>query len=166
VFEQVLARAQYSFSDKLNAQFSGGVEFRQFDSSTNDRTNPVFALGFDWRPAAGTNITLQAFRRVTASALNVDENTTTTGFEAMFRRHLVGGLQFSLTGGYHVVNYMTADGNEPRTDDFMFVRPGLLYQFTDRLEAGIAYQYRQNESNNPRFQFSNNQVTAEITLQF
>jgi Putative beta-barrel porin 2 len=166
VFEQVLARAQYSFSDKLNAQFSGGVEFRQFDSSTNDRTNPVFELGFDWRPAAGTKITLLAFRRVTASALNVDENITTTGFEAMFRRHLVGGLQFSLTGGYHVVNYMSADGNQPRTDNFMFVRPGLLYQFTDRLEAGIAYQYRQNESNIQRFQFSNNQVTAEITLQF
>ena len=166
VFEQVLARAQYSFSDKLNAQFSGGVEFRQFDTSTNDRTNPVFALGFDWRPAVGTKITLGAFRRVTASALNVDENITTTGFEATFRRQLVDGLQFSLTGGYQVVNYMSADGNQPRTDNFMFVRPGLLYQFTDRLEAGIAYQYRQDESNIQRFQFSNNQVTAEITLQF
>jgi uncharacterized protein (PEP-CTERM system associated) len=84
----------------------------------------------------------------------------------MFRRQLVGALQFSLTGGYHVVNYMSADGNQPRTDNFMFVRPGLLYQFTDRLEAGIAYQYRQNESNIQRFQFSNNQLTTEIRLQF
>jgi len=99
VFEQVLARAQYSFSDKLNAQFSGGVEFRQFDTSNNDRTSPVFALGFDWRPAAATQITLQAFRRTSASALNVDGNVTTTGFEATFRRLLGGGLQFSLTGG-------------------------------------------------------------------
>ncbi len=165
-FEQVLARARYSFSDKLNAQFSGGVEFRQFDSSTNDHTSPVFALGFEWQPATATQITLQAFRRVDASALNADENTTTTGFEAMFRRVLFGRLQFSLTGGYHAVDYRFVSGNEPRTDNFIFVRPGLLYQFTDRLHAGITYQYRRNESNNHQFQFSNNQVTAEIGLRF
>ena len=166
VFEQVLARAQYSFSDKLNAQFSGGVEFRQFDTSNNDRTSPVFALGFDWRPAAATQITLQAFRRVDASALNADENITTTGFEAMFRRVLFGRLQFSLTGGYHVVNYTFISGGQPRTDDYVFVRPGLLYRFTDRLQAGLTYQYRRNESNLERFSFSNNQVTAEIGLRF
>jgi len=165
-FEQVLARARYSFSDKFNVQFSGGVEFRQFDTSTNDHTSPVFALGFEWWPATATQITLQAFRRVDASALNADENTTTTGFEAMFRRVLFGKLQFSLTGGYHVVDYRFVSGNEPRTDDFIFVRPGLLYQFTDRLRAGITYQYRRNESNNHQFQFSNNQVTAEIGLRF
>jgi hypothetical protein len=166
VFEQVLAHAQYAISDKLNAQFTGGVEFRQFDTSNSDRTSPVFALGLDWRPAAGTQITLQAFRRVDASALNIDENTTTTGFEATFRRVLFGRLQFSLTGGYHVVGYRFVTGNEPRTDDFLFVRPGLFYQFTDRLRTGITYQYRRNESNNPQFQFSNNQVTAEIALRF
>ena len=47
VFEQILARAEYSLTDKLAAQFSGGVEFRQFDASTSDRTSPVFALGID-----------------------------------------------------------------------------------------------------------------------
>jgi hypothetical protein len=165
-FEQVLARAQYSFSDKLNVQFSGGVEFRQFDTSNNDRTNPVFALGFDWRPATATQFILQAYRRTSASALNVNENVNTTGFEATFRRLLGGGLQFSLTGGYYAANYIFIGGNEPRTDNFIFVRPGLLYQFTDRLHAGITYQYRRNESNNHQFQFSNNQVTAEITLRF
>jgi uncharacterized protein (PEP-CTERM system associated) len=153
-------------SDKLNAQFSGGIEFRQYDTSNNDRTSPVFALGLDWRPAAGTQITLQAFRRVAASAFNADETITTTGFEAMFRRVLFGRLQFSLTGGYHVVDYRFVSGSEPRTDNFIFVRPGLLYQFTDRLHAGITYQYRRNESNNHQFQFSNNQVTAEIELRF
>jgi Putative beta-barrel porin 2 len=165
-FEQILARAQYSFSDKLNAQFSGGVEFRQFDTSSSEHTSPVFTLGFDWRPATATQFTLQAFRRTSASALNVDENLTTTGFEATFRRVLSGGLQFSLTGGYYVANYRFVGGNQPRTDNFIFVRPGLLYQFTDRLHAGITYQYRRNESDNHRFQFSNNQVTAEITLRF
>jgi hypothetical protein len=165
-FEQILARAHYSLSDKLNAQFSGGIEFRQYDTSNNDRTSPVFALGLDWRPAAGTQITLQAFRRVAASAFNADETITTTGFEAMFRRVLFGRLQFSLTGGYHVVDYRFVSGSEPRTDNFIFVRPGLLYQFTDRLHAGITYQYRRNESNNHQFQFSNNQVTAEIELRF
>jgi hypothetical protein len=166
VFEQVLARAQYSFSDKLNAQFSGGVEFRQFDTSNNDRTSPVFALGFDWRPVAATQITLQAFRRTSASALNVNENVTTTGFEATFRRLLGGGLQFSLTGGYYAANYMFIGGNEPRTDHYVFVRPGLFYRITDRLQAGLTYQYRRNESNLQRFGFSNNQLTAEIGLRY
>ena len=161
-----MARGEYSLSDKLLAQLSGGVEFRQFDASASDRTNPVFALGIDWRPAAATQITLQAFRRVTASALNVDENITLTGFEATFRRELHVGLQFSVTGGYHVANYTFISGGQPRTDDYVFVRPGLLYRFTDRVQAGLTYQYRRNQSNLERFSFSNNQVTAEIALRF
>jgi len=166
-FEQVLARGEYSLSDKLHAQLSGGVEFRQFDASASDRTNPVFALGIDWRPVAATEITLQAFRRVTASALNVNENFTLTGFEATFRRELHVGLQFSLTGGYHNASYsFLSGGEENRTDNYVFVRPGLFYQLTDRLQAGLTYQYRRNESNLNRFSFSDNQVTAEIMLRY
>ena len=165
-FEQILARAEYSLTDKLAAQFSGGVEFRQFDASTSERTSPVFALGIDWRPAAATEVTLSAFRRVGASALLVDENFTITGFEATFRRALRGGLQFSLAGGYHVVSYTFAGGGENRTDHYVFVRPGLFYRFTDRLQVGLTYQYRRNESNLQRFGFSNNQVTAEIGLRY
>jgi len=166
VFEQIRARAEYSLTDKLAAQFSGGVEFRQFDASTSERTSPVFALGIDWRPAANTEVTLQAFRQVGASALNVDENFTTTGFEASFRRALGGGLQFSLAGGYHVASYTFAGGGEPRTDHYVFVRPGLFYRITDRLQVGLTYQYRRNESNLQRFGFSNNQLTAEIGLRY
>ena len=166
VFEQIRARAEYSLTDKLAAQFSGGVEFRQFDASTSERTSPVFALGIDWRPAAATEVTLKAFRQVGASALNVDENFTTTGFEASFRRALRGGLQFSLAGGYHVASYTFAGGGETRTDHYVFVRPGLFYRFTDRLQVGLTYQYRRNESNLQRFGFSNNQVTAEIGLRY
>jgi hypothetical protein len=165
-FEQILARAEYSLTDKLAAQFSGGVEFRQFDESNNDRTSPVFALGIDWRPAAATEVTLQAFRQVGASALNADENITTTGFEASFRRALRGGLQFSLAGGYHVASYTFAGGGETRTDHYVFVRPGLFYRITDRLQAGLTYQYRRNDSNLQRFGFSNNQLTAEIGLRY
>jgi hypothetical protein len=166
VFEQILARAEYSLTDKLAARFSGGVEFRQFDESNNDRTSPVFALGVDWRPAAATQVTLQAFRQVGASALNVGENITTTGFEASFLRALGGGLQFSLTGGYHVARYTFATGGETRTDHYVFVRPGLFYRITDRLQAGLTYQYRRNDSNLQRFGFSNNQVTAEIGFRY
>ena len=165
-FEQILARAEYSLTDKLAAQFSGGVEFRQFDESNNDRTSPVFALGVVWRPAAATEVTLQAFRQVGASALSVDENITTTGFEARFRRALRGGLQFSLAGGYHVASYTFAGGGETRTDHYVFVRPGLFYRFTDRLQVGLTYQYRRNESNLQQFGLSNNQLTAEIGLRF
>jgi hypothetical protein len=166
VFEQILGRAEYSLTDKLAAQFSGGVEFRQFDESNNDRTSPVFALGIDWRPAAATEVTLQAFRQVGASSLNADENITTTGFEANFRRALRGGLQFSLAGGYHVASYTFAGGGETRTDHYVFVRPGLFYRITDRLQAGLTYQYRRNDSNLQRFGFSNNQLTAEIGLRY
>ena len=120
----------------------------------------------DWRPADATEITLQAFRRVAASALNADENFTLTGFEATFRRALHVGLQFSVTGGYHVASYTFINGGQPRTDDYIFVQPGLFYRFTDRLQAGLTYQYRRNESNLERFSFSNNQVTAEIALRF
>jgi len=96
----------------------------------------------------------------------VNEDFTITGFEATFRRALRGGLQFSLAGGYHVVSYTFAGGGENRTDHYVFVRPGLFYRITDRLQVGLTYQYRRNESNLQQFGFSNNQVTAEIGLRF
>jgi hypothetical protein len=165
-FEQILARAEYTLSDKLNAQFSGGVEFRQFDASSRDRTTPVLAFGLDWRPAAATDVTLQAFRRVTASALIPDENFTLTGFEASFRRALSAALQFSVVGGYNHASYTFLSTGHPRTDNYLFVRPGLFYQFTDYLQVGLTYQYRRNSSNLQQFDFSNNQVTAEISVRF
>ena len=61
-----------------------------------------------------------------------------------FAALLRGGLQFSLTGGYHVASYTFIGGGEPRTDHYVFVRPGLFYRFTDRLQAGLTYQYRRN----------------------
>jgi len=64
------------------------------------------------------------------------------------------------------VSYTFAGGGENRTDHYVFVRPGLFYRFTDRLQAGLTYQYRRNESNLHQFGFSNNQVTAEIGLRF
>jgi hypothetical protein len=42
----------------------------------------------------------------------------------------------------------------------------LFYRITDRLQAGLTYQYRRNESNLQRFGFSNNQLTAEIGLRY
>ena len=159
-FERLLARAGYSLSEKLEAEFRGGVEFRQSDGPVGDRTSPIFDLRAVWTPAAGTQVALEGFRRVEASAARPDQDYTLTGAALTFRQALRGGLHFAVEGGYHHARYI----GDARTDRYFFVRPGLFYNFAAWGNAGIAYERRRNESNRERSEFENNQTTFEIGL--
>jgi hypothetical protein len=161
VFERFLARATYSLSDKLEAEFRGGVEFRQ-SVQPGDRSYPIFDFRARWTPAVGTRIGIHAFRNVNKSIYEPDRDYTLTGFALTFERAILGRLLFSAEGGYHLANYI----GDTRSDDYFFISPGLSYALGTWGSIGVSYQYQQNDSNRAGSSFENNQVTLEAIFTF
>lgn len=166
IFERLLARAAYSLSEKLELEFRGGVEFRQSDGLPGDRTNPIFELRADWTPRAGTQVGLEAFRRVEASAARPDQDFTLTGIRMNVRQALKGGVHLGVEGGYHNASYTPIGDDDSRTDRYFFVRPGLFYSFASWGNAGISYEHRHNDSDRTASNFENNLTTLEVRLMY
>ena len=161
VFERVLARASYSLSEKLEAEFRGGVEFRQ-SVQPGDRTYPVFDFRTRWIPAAGTRVGFNAFRNVNKSIFEPEKDFTLTGIDLTFERAILGRLLLSIEGGYRRANYI----GEARTDDYFFIRPGLSYALGTWGSIGAGYEYRENNSNREQSSFENNLVTLDMTVKY
>lgn len=164
VYERVLGRANYALTEKLEAGFRGGVEFRQSSGVAGDRTNPIFELQATWSPAAETRVSLQAFRRVETTIIRPEQNVTSTGWALRFRRQLRRGFQGILEGGYEIADYTATAADPERTDNYYFVRPSLLYNFAAWGNASLSYEHRSNDSTQRMTSFYNNQTSLQISL--
>ena len=164
VFGRILARASYQFSEKLDFEAHGGVEFRQSGGRAGDRVNPIFTVLAGYKPSEGTRLGLEAFRSVETSEFRPGESYERTGVAASFRRALRAGVHFQLDGGYQQSDYTGLASEAGRRDRFFFVRPGLLYNFADWGNAGLTYEWRQNDSNRTNSTFNNNQVSFQVNL--
>lgn len=164
VFEQILARASYKFSEKLDFEARGGVEFRQSDGRAGDRTNPIFSVAANYEPAEGTRLAVEAYRSVETSEFRPEESYERTGITASFRRAARAGIHLRLETGYQQSDYSGLADESGRRDRYFFVRPGLLYNFADWGNAGLTYEFRQNDSNQTNSTFDNNQVILQVNL--
>ena len=162
VFQRVLARAGYSVSEKLDVEFRGGVEFRQSDGRSGNRTSPIFDVRTSWTPSAGTRLRVSTYRRVGTAIEEPEEFVATSGVSLAFLRALHGSLYLSIEGGYEVADYLSIS----REDKYFFVRPGLLYNFAKWGTASITYEYRCNDSNQTRSSYYNNQISFEIGCKY
>lgn len=164
IFERILVRAAYKYSEKLNFEARGGVEFRQSDGQAGDRTNPIFSFAANYDPAAGTRIGLEAYRSVETSEFRPEEGYERTGITASLHRAMRAGFHFQLEGGYQQTDYTGVESETGRQDHYFFVRPGLLYNFADWGNASLTYEYRNNDSNRESSNFYNNQATFQVNI--
>ena len=164
VFERILARAAYSLSEKFEAVFRGGVEFRQSDGFAGDRTNPIFEASALWRPTANTTIALEGFRKVETSAFLPDQDFTRTGFALAIRQTIRGGLHLSLEGGGYLADYTATEDDGARKDRVVYLRPGLFYSFAAWGSAGVSYEFQRDRSDRRTSSFENNLTSVEIAL--
>jgi hypothetical protein len=160
-FERVLLRASYFHSQKLDAEFRGGVEFRQ-SVQPGDRTYPVFDFRARWTPVSGTRVGLNAFRNVNKSIFAPQLDFTLTGVSLTLERLMHAGLILSLNGGYQVANYI----GEERTDHYVFVGPGLSYPLGKWGSIGVTYEYQRNNSTRDTSRFVDNRVAVEMTVRY
>ncbi|MEO7318730.1 MAG: outer membrane beta-barrel protein [Chthoniobacteraceae bacterium] len=165
-FEQILARAIYGFSEKLDFEVRGGVEFRQSDGAAGDRTNPIFSVVVNYKPSEGTRIGLAAYRSVETSEFRPEESYERTGITATFRRAVRPGIHIQLDGGYQESDYTGLASEASRRDRYFFIRSGLLYNFADWGNVKLTYEFRRNDSSHSASSFDNNQAIFQVNITY
>jgi hypothetical protein len=167
-FEQALFRAAYLFTDKVDFSASVGCEWRQYHGGAPDAFAPVFNVGGTYRPFEGTAISLEGHRRNQNSVILVDQNFISTGATVSLRQRMFERLTLSASGSYDNADYQAATTTTvaTRSDDYYSVRVGMDVAIRERWTAGVFYQYRKDTSNDPSFNFNNNQVGFQTSWGF
>lgn len=167
-YQQLLGRASYYVSEKVEARGSLGGELRQFQGDQDDRASFVYSIGVNYKPYLNTSLTLDTYRRNQNSVVLADQNYTTTGVTAGVRQRFREKYTVYAGGGYESANYSANEQNvnADRDDDFWLARVGFDWQVLEKLVVGIFYQYRDNDSNERTYDFSNNQVGLTVGYEF
>jgi hypothetical protein len=171
-YQQLMARAHYVATEKVNFRGAAGVELRNFQgpNAEDSDLNPVLEIGLSYMPLEQTVLTLDAYRREQPSVSIGSENYSSIGAIAGVRQAFLDYYAFTLRGGYETLDYenRSVGMDSGREDGYFFVRPGFEWQPWERLTASIWYLYRQNHSNVPAdaFDYSNNQFGLSFAYRF
>jgi Putative beta-barrel porin 2 len=167
-YQQALARLEYTFSDKLTFMFEGGVQFLEFEGSDTVKVYPVFSLGAQYRPFAGTSFALVGYRNVVSATTLAGQDYVATGFQLQVQQRLLQKCTAMVGFGYENDDYFgtTEETETDRVDNYLFVRPRLTYAFVDWFSASLFYEFRQNTSTQESSSFDNNRAGFEILTRF
>ncbi len=167
-FQQVSARAAYEVSEKVDVSGSVGLFFSQFQDGDSKSPSLVFNLEGSWQPLARTYVSAEVYRRDYPSLTTPGQNYTATGLRGSVRQIFAEKYSATLAGGYENTDYTNDGGtaNTDRTDDYLWLRPGLDYEFNERINAGVFYQFRTKNSSNPGLDYSNNQLGIYTNYRF
>ena len=167
-YDQVLLRAGYNLTEKLDARASAGLEWRHFDAGAKTRLNGIFSLGATYKPVEKTQVLVDAYRRNQTSVVLQDQTYTTTGFSLGVKQAVTERINAGITGGYEHRNYFanSASVSATRVDNYFFARPTVEWNLDDHLSIGAFYQYRKNTSRTGVFEFSQHQGGANVSYSF
>lgn len=167
-FEQALLRAVYAVAEKLTLSVSGGAEIRQYRGGVSDRVSPVWSALASYRPRLGTRVSLEAFQQFRSSASQGSQDLLRTGGTVTLRQRIYRRVTMTASGTYYHSDYRaTAAGIvATRTDDSFLARLGLDTDIGQRWQAGIFYDYHNNQSNIDRFEYERHRVGARVAWSY
>jgi hypothetical protein len=168
-FEQANVRASYQATGKISMNFSGGIEFRQFENSSRGQyISPVFELSASYQPFDATSFTLSGSRRTFNSGVLAGQDFAGTTVTVSFRQRLLQRFYFGASGGYENSDYFsTVSGVAAnRQDNYYFIEPSLDFSITRFWTVGGYYLHRQNDSSSSAFGFYDNQFGFRTALVF
>ncbi len=167
-YQQLNARVNYAATSKLSFAGSLGLEARETSGSSRTTVNPVFDLAITYMPFDSTSVALSASRRIDTSAVLTGENFDSTGFSINVSQRFFQRVTARLSLGYTHSGYESSGSgvSTDRNDDYYYVQPGFEYSIRDNLSAGAYYTHRQNLSSLSGGGFSDNQISAHVTLSF
>jgi hypothetical protein len=166
-FQRGLVRVNHEVAGKLTANATGGVEFRKTEAG--DQTTPVFTVGSEYRPTERLTVSADLFRQVNASGASPGENYTRTGGALRFSQRLGSRFAAGLEAGYEMLDYTSTRPGvvaTNRSDDYVFLRPSLKYEFNDNRRAEVYYSLRDDDSSLDAFDFTSNQLGLAIGFDF
>lgn len=152
--------------EKFRFDLAGGLDHRSFAAGSS--TTPLLAATGTWMPREGTEVSLQGYRRVEASAFLPGENYTLTGASASLSQRLGRRWTATLEGGIEQSDYRDTSGNgsSGREDTITFLRPSLGYKFTDTLSLLLFLSMEQNDSNLATLGYDNLRAGVRLNYEF
>jgi hypothetical protein len=167
-YQQPYVHLVYQPTAKLWFNAQVGEEFRQYDSDIGDRERVVFAVDSNYDASDATTFNLTARRETQSSAQYPDENIVASLYQAGVRQRFFQRIYLSLLGGFVRNQY---ENNAPasvieRRDDFMFYRATTSLDVTRRGTLELSYEYRDNDSTLPNFDFDQNLVSLRASFLF
>lgn len=175
-FEQLQGRIVWLPGEKLTIQFSGGVQFMQFDGT--DRTgvtnalsgtevSPIFAAAAAYRAFEHTSLSLSA-NHVIGNSYEEGQFAESTTINAGLRQRFLEHLYLDVVPGYTMRDYKSTLEGVPdgREDDYFSVYAGLSTTFFKKLNVSIFYLFSDNDSDDPSFAFDSTQVGLRLDYRY
>ena len=167
---QARLRTFYTASTKLRFSSTIGGETRWFDERSSDaRQTFVFDVGVRYDPFPNTQLGLNAFRRVTNSAVIAGSDYSGTGFSFKATQRFMERFRLVLHSTFYNSNYFSAHErieSVDREDDYFTAGVDFIWAATEYLSLSTGYLYRTNDSNVISSEFDNNQFFVRATLTF
>ena len=167
-FQQIGVRSSYEVSEKIDVSGSVGLFFSQFQDGDSKSPSLVFDVTGSWQPLERTFLSVEAYRRDFPSYTTAGQNYMATGFRVSARQVFLDKYSASIATGYENSDYSN-DGNlntADRTDNYFWIRPSLNYEFSERVNVGVFYQFRTKSSDNDAFDYTNNQLGVFSNYRF
>jgi hypothetical protein len=166
-YQQILFRAQYSVTEKINLNASAGVERREFGNG-NNRLDPVFGVGISYHPFDQTTIDLAASRSIENSVGVAGEDIVSTSINVDIRQRFFRRYYLGFKADYLNAEYIetSASRNFSRTDKVYSLSPYVRMEVTKTAAVMAGYASRHDDSSLSDFTFSENQVFLQVNLLF
>lgn len=167
-FEDYQGRVNWRATDVTSFQLHGGVEDRQFlSSSTGDLLNPIFGAEVRYKPFEVTAIAVDADRAVVPSPF-LDEITETTDVTTILNQRLLKKLFLNVGGGYHWATYVsTSTGTQTgRRDRYYSVDVSLTCVVLKRGTVAVTYDHSETSSTQAGLGYSSNQYGLQFGIQY
>jgi hypothetical protein len=165
-YQQGLFRSTYNPTDRLSINFNGGIEVDEASGGAN-QLNPVFGLGANYIIDADNTFSLDASRSTSSSAVISGETTEITSANIDFRHRIYGDFSCALSVGYQNVQFYSQTlSTLARTDNYIFLRPSITYNFAQWSRLELAYEYHRDVSSQQSFDFGENVASLQIDFIF
>jgi hypothetical protein len=167
-FEQANVRLNYTATAKISLNASGGVEFRQYGSSSGNNISPVYTLAASYQPFDGTTMSLTGSRHTMNSASLAGQDFAETNISFSVTQRFMQRFYLGFAAGYTNSNYFsTVSGvSDTRNDDFYYIDPSVDFNITRFWTFGAYYVHREDTSSFSSFSFKDNQVGIRTKLTF
>jgi aromatic ring-cleaving dioxygenase len=164
-YEQLRARARYSYTEKLVFDVSAGGELREYENGKGDHLYPVFTAAGEYRPTERSAVRLMGFRQQYAAIFN-GYNYQNTGVSLEIRQEITDRFKVILSGSYNDIDFTPTGGALSQyTADYYLTRISFEAKIVRHLNGQVFYQLLKSQSH-VIGNIPDDQTGVQITLSY
>jgi hypothetical protein len=169
-YKQLLLTASYEATGKLFFNLDFGMDFREYEgeASVDSRSNFTYRLSANYKVRERTMLSLTGGRQVDGSAatlgVSVRRNTIQLGVD----QQIGDRFRLAVAGGYDMGQFESSrsDIESDRSDNYLFGKATLTYNFSKTAYISAFYEYRDQSSTEENLTYTNNRYGLQLGVNF